>query len=634
MEYDTLQIRLQPSGDDTYHVVATAPGVETAGKFRVPFDARDLKIFVLEVGRTRRGARSLNSPQMESAKGFGSELFDALFSADVRDVYHSASAQAESAGKGLRITLLLGQAPELMHVPWEYLCDDGRFLSVSERTPIVRYLDLKKAHKPLPVEPPLRIVGMVSSPIGVVELDVGREKQRLEAALEHLTATGQVEIVWLERATLGELLKALERDDFHVFHYIGHGQFDEQAGDGVLIFEDAQGRPNPVTGLKLGHVLHDERTLQLAVLNACEGARTDRNDPFAGVAASLVKDEIPSVIAMQFEVTDEAAIVFAEGFYSALARGSPVDAALASARKAIWAEANDVEWGTPVLFMRVPDGRVFDLHADPARLAEAGALDEPALEVRLGAEPATVDIGDEVAWRLTISNAGKSALAGLTAGASDGSTLVTGEELLPGRKHSTSWRSRPATDTEATVTVTATDVHGDRITEQVNAHVEVRPSPGEAKAVTPRAEARAESAAGASTEHGPAPGQREQPGEAQRPKRAQAGSERRATKAAPARKTAAERRKLEFSNWIEQHNRKEVARVGGNPDAGQRSGAKATGGKSPTGTYAMGLLELEHLLRRGDLDAADQHSISLIRKASGYQTIDDAKKAAAVPASL
>ena len=130
---------------------------------------------------------------METAKTFGGKLFDELFSGDVRDLYHAASAEAESAEKGLRVTLRLGQAPELSQIPWEYLCEDGRFLSVSERTPIVRYLDLKKAHKPLTLTPPIRILGMVSSPSDVVELDVEEEKSRLNQALERLTKQGHVE---------------------------------------------------------------------------------------------------------------------------------------------------------------------------------------------------------------------------------------------------------------------------------------------------------------------------------------------------------------------------------------------------------------------------------------------------------
>jgi hypothetical protein len=120
-----------------------------------------------------------------------------------------------------------------------------------------------------------------------------------------------------------------------------------------------------VSGPDLGVLLFDHPTLRLAVLNACEGARTAADDPFAGVATSLVQQEIPAVVAMQFEITDRAAIVFSRELYGALADGYAIDSAVAEARKAIFADDNDVEWGTPVLFMRSSDGRLFELGDGP-----------------------------------------------------------------------------------------------------------------------------------------------------------------------------------------------------------------------------------------------------------------------------
>jgi tetratricopeptide (TPR) repeat protein len=80
---------------------------------------------------------------------------------------------------------------------------------------------------------------------------------------------------------------------------------------------------------------------------------------------------------MQFAISDDAAITFARGFYSALAAGRPVDAAVTQARLAIFAAGNDVEWGTPVLYMRSPDGSIFDVEAlNPDELvAEAARAD-------------------------------------------------------------------------------------------------------------------------------------------------------------------------------------------------------------------------------------------------------------------
>ena len=41
-----------------------------------------------------------------------------------------------------------------------------------------------------------------------------------------------------------------------------------------------------------------------------------------------MREGIPAVVAMQYEITDTAALAFAAGFYEALARGKPVDQAV------------------------------------------------------------------------------------------------------------------------------------------------------------------------------------------------------------------------------------------------------------------------------------------------------------------
>jgi tetratricopeptide (TPR) repeat protein len=116
--------------------------------------------------------------------------------------------------------------------------------------------------------------------------------------------------------------------------------------------------------------------LRLAILNACEGARADRTDPFAGTAQSLVQQGIPAVIAMQFEITDQAAIAFAHEFYEAISDNYPVDAALTEARKTLFGMGHGLEWGTPVLYLRAPNGRIFDVQrsAEADRRAEVASL--------------------------------------------------------------------------------------------------------------------------------------------------------------------------------------------------------------------------------------------------------------------
>ncbi len=171
--------------------------------------------------------------------------------------------------------------------------------------------------------------------------------------------------------SLESLQHRLRRESYHIFHFIGHGEFDQALQEGVLILESENKRGHKVDSQFLGMLLHDHESLRVAILNACEGARTSRTDPFSGSAQSLVQQGIPAVIAMQFEIANDVAGRFAHEFYGALADGYPIDASLTEARKSIFAAGREVEWGTPVLYLRAPDGRIFDIDssAPPARSA-------------------------------------------------------------------------------------------------------------------------------------------------------------------------------------------------------------------------------------------------------------------------
>lgn len=367
LDYDELKLRLEPGEGGVYRVRAEGPDGSTAtGAFSPPFDKTQLDNFVLRVGLPRRGMRAYRSSQMEEAKRFGQGLFESLLQGEVRDVYLSARGVAEARDRGLRVTLCLTEAPDLLQIPWEFLYERPSFLSQSIYTPLVRSLDLPRARPPRSLTLPLRILGMVSRPQGFETLDVDAEQGKLEQALSALRTKGMVELHWVERATLSDLNSAIGApDEVHVLHYIGHGAYDERTEGGILVLEDAQGRPHNVTGEELGSLLYDERSLRLVVLNSCEGARSSHVDPFSGVASSLVEHQVAAVVGMQFEITDSAAITFAGSLYTALAQGFSIDAALAQTRKAIWVGGHDIEFGTPVLFLRTANARLFDVQPSP-----------------------------------------------------------------------------------------------------------------------------------------------------------------------------------------------------------------------------------------------------------------------------
>jgi hypothetical protein len=371
-DYDYLDfdLALEELGGGRYRArVIGSPSGQARGEFSLPFEDMELENFLLRIGRPRSGVRRLESPENEAAREFGTKLFDSLFAGDVGMQWQRSVDAAERDGRGLRLRLRLADAPALRELPWEYLHSQAtdRFVALSSWTPIVRHVSIDRPADMLTVVPPLRILAMVSAPSDAPGLDVDAEWARLEESLADVTAAGLIQVTTLEDATLRSLQRAVRNETFHVFHFIGHGGFDEAAQDGILLLEDDNGRAREVTGRDLGTILADDRSLRLAVLNACEGARTSITDPFAGVAHSLILAGMPAVVAMQFEISDRAAIVFSHEFYAAVAEGRAVDAALSEARRAIFSQSGGVEWGTPVLHMRTEDGVLFDIDTAQAQ---------------------------------------------------------------------------------------------------------------------------------------------------------------------------------------------------------------------------------------------------------------------------
>src|SRR5215471_11922820 len=385
--YEDFDLLIEPGSRGKYRarVLRSPAGESTSVQFAVPFSPMELENFFLRIGRPRRGTRGPGRPESAMLKDFGDRLYSAVFQDELRDTLLRSLSQTRAQRVGMRLRLRLADTPELAELPWEFLYDPrlNRFLAQSRRTPLVRYLDLPDPPQPLSVEGQLRLMVMISSPTDHPGLDVEQEWSLLTGALAQQQEEGQV-IVERLPASMGALRRRLRQEEFHVFHFVGHGRYRPDWGDGVLVMEDRNGRSHEVTGEELGGLLSEYDAMRLAVLNACEGARSGTSDPFAGMAQSLIQQGLPAVVAMQFEITDDAAIIFAHELYGAIADGYPLEAALAEARGAIRDEGNLTEWGTPALYSRSPDGYLFDLsrqaREEAAPTQEEGMVKPPERE--------------------------------------------------------------------------------------------------------------------------------------------------------------------------------------------------------------------------------------------------------------
>jgi len=388
--YADFELTIEETTDGYRARVLDSPVGTAEAAFELDLSENDLKALAYEL-QHQRGVRRREAPRQGRAREFGKGLFDAVFSGDVEICYRRSLDEAARNGLGLRLRLTLA-SPSLANVPWEFLHSTRQddFIVLSTRTPLVRFVQRATLPSVVTATLPLRVLVMISSPSGEEPLDVEREWQLMQDAMADSIASGHIEMVRVPDGSMRSLRRILTQQSFHIFHFIGHGGFDEAHDDGVLVMEHTDGSSHTVSGRNLGTILSDHKTLRVVVLNACDGARTSAEDPAAGSAQSLVRKGIPAVIANQFLISDRAAITLAHDFYGGIADGLPVDAALAEARRGVFASGNDVEWATPVLYLCTPSGEIFDIDDSvPPVPAAKGPAPEALTQHDSGEPPAS-----------------------------------------------------------------------------------------------------------------------------------------------------------------------------------------------------------------------------------------------------
>lgn len=395
LQYDEFDILLERSSQGFSARVVEAPtGPTTPVPFVPPGTPEGLRLLVLTL-RAVRGVRGLQEDATPEAERYGKALFAALFTGDVLHAYRGSLYVAGQQGHGLRVRLHFSDSQDLANIPWELLYDGDRhrFPCQFSKYPIVRYVDVPEPVIPLALDGPLRMLVVVSGPRDFPELDVEKEMLRVTSAVSPLEKSGRLQMDRLPIPTPEATHEALLKGGYHVFHFMGHGGLDRQTGDGVLAFTGPDGLSRLVNG-QLLRVFLSNSPIQLAVLNACDGARISEVDPYAGTALSLVEQGIPAVVAMQFEITDQASIAFSSTLYESITSGAPVDLAVTLARQAILATSH-TEWATPVLYMRSRDGQLFDIPeappapplAAPAELT-AAIVEQGRVSLRWSTSPA------------------------------------------------------------------------------------------------------------------------------------------------------------------------------------------------------------------------------------------------------
>jgi len=335
-----------------------------------------IKVKIPKTLRDAQDALGADSLDLEQTIALGQLLSKILFPGEAAELFENSCA-ALAADHGLRIRIEL-RSLQLADLPWEYVyrepadadgsAPERGFLALDRTLSLVRYEPVAKA--PVSCKPlkgaPVKVAMLLANPDipGWAKLDLEREIKAVESALDD---EPDVTLDVQRNATGHSLNDSLDSRP-HVFHFAGHGRFKMQpsedfgvyVGKGELLLEDEQGELDGLSAQELANKMRGSG-VRLAVLNSCESARRDTLNAFTGVAPTLVREGVPAVVAMQFNIRDEHALQFARRFYRNLARHQSIDDAITAARLAMFnlGGAYSRDWGLPVLYLRSNEAIIF-----------------------------------------------------------------------------------------------------------------------------------------------------------------------------------------------------------------------------------------------------------------------------------
>lgn len=319
---------------------------------------------------TARNDELQNSSQ---TRAIGEVLFEILFDDallhDFVDFYHRVVQQEKQL---LRVELDIDEQemPEIAALPWEFMCVPTRanlgtiWLGTVSHLAFSRRRSQWIAAAPIQLQKDekLRIALAISAPQDLSPVAYEPVQEALEKLAIELA--DRIELLPILKSANPETMNAVLVKKPHILHFIGHGRLvnENNREIGEIAFVDPSFDEAMWVDADYFSELFNEHRPGVVMLQACEGGMLSASQAFVGVASRVVQQNIPVVVAMQYEVTNITASQFSRQFYQKLAQGDPVDIAAQDGRRAITrgpTKYQKRDFATPVIFMRVPNGYLF-----------------------------------------------------------------------------------------------------------------------------------------------------------------------------------------------------------------------------------------------------------------------------------
>jgi hypothetical protein len=317
-------------------------------------------------------------------------LFEALFDDALRNdflLFYDQVVFKEKALLRIELDIDEAQMPAVAALPWEFLRTPPNqitgeiWLSTTPKLIFSRRRARWLAPAPIQLKrgERLRIAVVVSAPrdeaLGPVEY------QKLWDELQDLAAKNadRIELLELVTPATRDAIDAVLEKEPHILHFSGHGRLHDERGRqiGQIALTRASGFAVWVNADQFSNLFARHRP-GIVLLQACEGGALSASQAYVGVASQIVQHNVPVVLAMQYEISNATARRFAREFYARLAAGDPVDKAAQEGRFRIADFYDSRNFATPVIFMRVRDGHLFEWETLPQSAPVAPVQTAPA----------------------------------------------------------------------------------------------------------------------------------------------------------------------------------------------------------------------------------------------------------------
>ncbi|MFN0111031.1 MAG: CHAT domain-containing protein [Blastocatellia bacterium] len=192
--------------------------------------------------------------------------------------------------------------------------------------------------------------------IPAAEIEAKQLEESIKADLQLLGIPHEVKCLTHD-SDYDSVKRSLRNGNYHIFHYAGHGHYDEDLAESSG-FVLKNGNDKKIITANEIYSLARNSNLRMVFLSSCTSAQTaervGRGD-FHSVFEALAKADVPIVIGYRWAVADRPAMRLAEVFYHELWRTlSPGEALLRARQNAAQGDfgRDDDTWASPVMLMQ------------------------------------------------------------------------------------------------------------------------------------------------------------------------------------------------------------------------------------------------------------------------------------------